>query len=125
MISARHCAHWFTDTLVTDTSSISALFELITRAEWQCCDRRHTKSGLLATKLPELLRSRRPHLNRTGGHDAAKLADPSHNGLIVGPASRSVGANVLTLSHVSIPIRINTAAAAVNKVILLLRMPTL
>ncbi len=43
MISAWHCAHWFTDTLVTDASSI-LLFE-ITRAAWQCCDRRHNRQA--------------------------------------------------------------------------------
>jgi hypothetical protein len=44
------------------------------------------------------------------------------NGLTVEPASGPVGANVLTLSQVSMLISINTAAAAANKVILLISM---
>jgi hypothetical protein len=31
MISARHCAHWLTITLVTDASSISAFLKLPAR----------------------------------------------------------------------------------------------
>ena len=41
-----------------------------------------------------------------------------YNGLIIGLANWSVGPNVLALSHASIPIKINIAAAAANNVIL-------